>query len=47
MALASGALLPPRLGGALERMLSERAVAAMKEDRARVNPLEGPNAGQW
>ena len=33
-------LLPPRLVEALERMLLERAVAAMEEEKRRVNALE-------
>ena len=33
--------LPPRLAETLERMLLERAVAAMEEDRKRVRALEG------
>lgn len=43
--LSSGALLPPRLADALERMLPERAVAAMEERRARVSALEKRIAG--
>ena len=39
------AVLPPRLAEALERMLLERAVAAMEADRERVGALEERVAG--